>query len=64
MAEKKTPTYDEAMAEIEGILARFRSEEMTVDELAAQVRRASTLITLCKKRLYKAETEVKQILGE
>ena len=48
MAKKKTIPYDEAMTEIEGILARFRSEEMNVDELAAQVRRASELIALCR----------------
>ena len=53
----------EAMAEIEKILGRLRSEEMNVDELAAQVRRASELIALCKERLHKAETEVGQILG-
>jgi exonuclease VII small subunit len=63
MARKKTIPYDEAITEIEGILARFRSEEMNVDELAAQVRRASELIALCKERLHKAETEVGQILG-
>lgn len=64
MEQVKTPSYEEAMAEIEAILARFRSEEMNVDELAARVRRASELIALCKERLYKAETEVKEVLGE
>lgn len=64
MAKKKNVAYDEAMTEIEAILARFRSEEMNVDELAAQVRRASELIALCKERLYKAETEVREVLGE
>ena len=50
-------------APIVWVIARFRSEEMNVDELAAQVRRASELIALCKERLHKAETEVGQILG-
>ena len=31
MAKKKEPAYAEAIAEIEKILARFRSEEMDVD---------------------------------
>ncbi len=52
------------MAEIESILARFRSEEMNVDTLAAEVRRATELIASCKERLKKAEADVKTVLGE
>ena len=59
---KKELTYAEAMAEIEKILARFRSEEMDVDSLAAEVKRATELIAGCKTRLRKAEVEVSKIL--
>lgn len=62
--DKKEHTYDEAMAEIEAILAKFRNEEMSVDALAAEVRRATTLIAFCRKRLLKAESDVKKITGE
>ena len=62
MAKKKEPAYAEAIAEIEKILARFRSEEMDVDSLAAEVKRATELITSCKARLHKAEEEVSKIL--
>ena len=63
MAKKKEePTYTEAVAEIERILTRFRSEEMDVDSLAAEVKRATELIGLCKERLRKAESDVKKIL--
>ena len=54
--------YTEAMAEIEKILARLRSEEMDVDGLAAEVKRATELIAGCKSRLRKAEEEVSKIL--
>ena len=57
--DKKELTYDEAMAEIEAILAKFRNEA-----LAAEVRRATTLIAFCRKRLLKAESDVKKITGE
>ena len=50
MAKKKEPAYAEAIAEIEKILARFRSEEMDVDSLAAEVKRATELIASCKAR--------------
>lgn len=59
---KKALTYTEAMAEIEQILARLRNEEMDVDSLAAEVKRATELIASCKKRLHKAEAEVSKIL--
>ena len=59
---KKEVTYAEAMAEIEKILARLRNEEMDVDSLAAEVKRATELIASCKARLRKAEADVNKIL--
>ena len=41
---KKEITYTEAMNEIEQILDRFRREEMTVDSLTKEVKRATELI--------------------
>ncbi len=55
-------TYTEATAEIERILARLRNEEMDVDDLAAQVARATELIAHCKEKLFKTEAEVARIL--
>lgn len=62
--DKKDLTYGEAMAEIETILAKFRNEEMSVDMLAADVKRATSLIALCRKRLLKAEADIKKITRE
>lgn len=60
--KKKEITYTEATAEIERILTRLRSEEMDVDDLAAQVARATELIEQCKRKLLKTEAEVNKIL--
>ena len=59
---KKEISYSEAMAEIEKILGRLRSEEMNVDGLAAEVKRATELIASCKARLRKAEADVNKVL--
>ncbi|MEG1622627.1 MAG: exodeoxyribonuclease VII small subunit [Alistipes sp.] len=59
----KEITYTAAMQEIETILAKFRNEEMSVDTLAAEVKRATDLIALCKERLHKAEEDVKKVLS-
>lgn len=61
---KKTMTYAEAMSQIESILDRLQREEITVDNLAAEVKRATELIAECKTRLHKAEEEVGKILQE
>ena len=62
--KKKTLSYSEAVAEIESILARFDNEEFDVDTLAAQVKRATELIRLCKEKLKKAENDVAAVLKE
>lgn len=63
MAKKTTAIkYSEAIQEIEHILEKFRNEQLDVDKLASEVKRASELITACKKRLKEVEEEVANIL--
>lgn len=63
MATKKI-TYTEAMAEIEDILSRIRSGEMSVDELTGSVARATKLIAECRKMLASTEHEVEKLINE
>lgn len=58
MAKKKL-TYAEAVAEIEQILVRLRGEQIDVDTLAAEVKRATELIAQCKQQLTEVERAVK-----
>lgn len=62
MAKKKL-TYAEAVAEIEQILARLRGDEVDVDTLSAEVKRATELIEQCKAQLTDVEKAVKSELG-
>lgn len=55
-------TYTQAIEEVEAILEKFNNEQMNVDELGAQVKRAAELIKLCKEKLHKAEKEVADVL--
>ncbi len=59
---KKALSYDEAIAQIEVIMERFRTGDMSVDELAAQVKKATELIGYCKERLHKAEEDLKSVM--
>ena len=62
MAKKKL-TYAEAMAELEVILARLRSDELSVDYLAKSVARATELIAECRAKLTTTEEEVEKLVN-
>jgi len=61
---KKKISYSEAVEEIEDILSKIENEELDVDELSDQVKRVSSLIKICKEKLFKTQEEVEQILDE
>ena len=60
--KKQELSYAEAMTEVEQILARFNTQQMDVDTLASEVKRATELIAQCKERLLRAEREVAEVL--
>ena len=64
MNNKKTVTYNEAMAEVEEILEKIENEELDVDELAEKVKRVSVLLKICKDKLMKTNEQVEQSLKE
>jgi exodeoxyribonuclease VII small subunit len=61
---RKEMTFNEAMKEVESILARMEEGEMDIDELSASVRRASELIKSCQKKLKSTEEEIESIFRE
>jgi exodeoxyribonuclease VII small subunit len=56
--------YADAVAELEEILEQLDGDDVDVDRLAAQVRRAALLITLCRDRLTSARLEVTRIVAD
>ncbi len=50
------------MDELEGILERIEGEEIDIDRLAEELRRAAVLLDLCRGKIRKAEVEVTQIV--
>jgi len=55
-------TYEKASAELDQILTALKNDEVTVDELAEKVERASLLIAFCKKKLTVTEEKIEQII--
>jgi exodeoxyribonuclease VII small subunit len=55
-------SFREAMEELEGILERIEGEEIDIDRLAEELRRAAQLLEVCRGKIRKAEVEVTQIV--
>ena len=68
MAKKKKAasslSFGEAMAEVEQLLAGLESEEIDIDDLADEVKRAVELIGVCRQKLEKTDTEVRGLVAE
>lgn len=58
----KELNYAEAIAEVEKIVGRLRSGELSIDELSSSVARATELIALCRSRLTATEVEVENLI--
>ena len=61
---KKESKYEEAMAELQDIVRRMENDELGIDQMTAQLKRAQELIKLCKDKLTKTDEEIKKILSE
>lgn len=55
-------TYNQAVAELEAILARLRSDACDVDTLTERTRRAVQLLEICRSKLTATDAELKSIL--
>ena len=56
--------YEEALAQLETIVRKMENDELDIDQMSDQLRRAQQLIKLCKDKLTKTDEEIKKILAE
>jgi len=61
---QRTQTYEAAYAELQQIAGEIESESVSVDVLAAKVKRAAELITFCQNKLRSTEQEVNNIIKQ
>jgi len=61
---EKNLNYEEAYAELAQIAQEIETEAVSVDVLAARVKRASELIAFCQTKLRSTETEVNKIIKQ
>ena len=60
----KETKYEMAISQLEEIVERLENNQLGIDEMTAQLKKAQQLIKLCKDRLTKADAEIQKILGE
>ncbi|MBP5278302.1 MAG: exodeoxyribonuclease VII small subunit [Prevotella sp.] len=56
--------YEEAMRQLEEIVAKIENNELDIDQLTTQLKKAKELISFCKEKLVKTDEEIKQIIEE
>ncbi len=61
---KKEISYTKSIKELEEILERIENNDLDVDVLTQEIKKASELIKSCKEKLYKTDEEIKKILDK
>ena len=56
--------YEAAFAELQTIVRQMENDELDIDQMAAQLKRAQELIKTCKDKLTKTDEEIKKILAD
>ncbi len=64
---KRTPakklSFGEAVSEVEQILANLEQDEVDIDLLGEEVKRAVELIQVCRQKLEKTDGEVRELVA-
>lgn len=58
------PGFTAAMRELEAILARIEGDELDIDRLAEELRRATVLLEICRGKIRRADLEVSEIVQQ
>jgi len=56
--------YEKAVCELEEIVDKMERDELDIDQLSDQLKRAKVLVKLCKNKLTKTDEEIKKLLSE
>jgi len=57
-------TYTEAFEELKEIVDQLENDNISVDELTEKMKRATTLMKICRDKLTKTEEEVNKTITE
>jgi len=54
--------YEEAMNQLQEIVRKMENDELDIDQMAEQLKRAQELIRLCRDKLTKTDEEIRNLL--
>lgn len=58
------PSFEQALDELDSLVRRMESGELTLDESIAAYKRGAELARLCQARLAQAELDIRQLEGD
>lgn len=61
---KEEIKYEQAVRELEEIVEKMENDELDIDQLSEQLKRAKLLVKLCRDKLTKVDEEIKKLLNE
>lgn len=56
--------YEEAVQQLESIVQRMENDELDIDELTTELKKAQQLIKMCKAKFTKVDEDIKKILSQ
>ena len=59
---KNQLSYSKAYSKLEEVLSQIESNKLDVDELSSKIKEASSLLKICKDKLFVANEETKKII--
>ena len=59
----KEINYEAAVKELEEIVSKMENDELDIDQISVQLKRAQELMKLCKDKLTKTDEEIQKILA-
>jgi exodeoxyribonuclease VII small subunit len=63
-AQPVATSYEEALQELEALMARIDSGQLPLDQLLGQYQRASALLAYCREQLQAVEQQIKVLDGD
>ncbi len=57
----KETKYEDAIRQLEDIVTRLENNELEIDEMPSQLKKAQELIKLCKDKLTQTDAEIKKV---
>lgn len=64
METTEKPTYAQAIAELEAIVARIQDDSCEIETVKELTSRAMTLLKYCKEKLLETDESLKKLLDE